>query len=487
MKRHLRAALVLLVAALPLAGFAQSAVPLQISYQGRVTDASGTPLGATTPVNRTVTFRIWDHATAAAASNRLYSEQQTVTIANGEFSVLVGTGTAVAGETNTLTLDAVFTGAVRFLGVTVDDGTAAVDPEISPRQQIVTAAYAFRSKVAESVLPAAITTAMLANNAVTSVQVADSAIGSSKIADLSIISNDIADGAVTSAKILDGTIATADLANGSVTAAKLGSDVGAWTTSGGNVYRTTGNVGVGTTVPTALISAGGTLGNSKIAVYDDGANGRFGLGAQGSQFRLHLNQSSDRFSFFNAQAGTEIVTFLGNGNVGIGAPAPLFPLSFGGSLANTKLAIWDNGAGGAYGIGIQSSQLRFHLDSSSARFSFLNGAAGTEVVTITGAGAIGVGTAGPAGLLHLHSASTDSRMYFTNQLTGSANTDGLTVEQMAAAPSSGTPRLQRSVSPRPASSGSESKATAASVSTPPTEIARLATSCGAQMPVTFFG
>ena len=128
--------------ALPLAALAQSAVPLQITYQGRVTDALGNPLGATAPINRTVTFRIWNHPSAAAGTNRLYSESQNVTIVNGEFSVLVGTGSAVTTETNLRTLDAIFDGSERYLGVTVDDGTAAVDPELSPRQQIVTTAFA---------------------------------------------------------------------------------------------------------------------------------------------------------------------------------------------------------------------------------------------------------------------------------------------------------------------------------------------------------
>ena len=417
---------VLAFLALPLAGLAQSAVPLQISYQGRVTDAAGVPLGTPTPVNRTVTFRIWDHATAGAAGNRLYSEQQTVTISNGEFSVLVGTGTAVGGETNTLTLDAVFSGAVRFLGVTVDDGTAAVDPEVSPRQQIVTAAYAFRSKVAESVLGAAITTAMIANNAVTSVQIADSTIGSTKIADASIVAADLADGSVTGAKILDGTIATADLAAGSVTAAKLGSDVGLWTTGGGNVYRATGNVGAGTTTPTAPLSAGAALGNTKIAVWDNGTGtGFMGFGVQSGQFRLHTNASGDRFSFLNAPNGTEVHTILGNGNVGIGATNPGYPLSFGNSVVSTKIALFENGSD-VYGLGMGPSQMRLHLGGSGARFSFYNAPAGGEIVTFQCNGNVGIGHNGPQWALHVHRPD-NSRAAFTTDTSGGSTLDGLHV------------------------------------------------------------
>ena len=76
---------------------AATAVPDAISYQGRALTATGALIGATTPVNRTVIFRIWDHPSNSLTANLMYSEQQVVTIAEGEFSVLVGTGTATAG------------------------------------------------------------------------------------------------------------------------------------------------------------------------------------------------------------------------------------------------------------------------------------------------------------------------------------------------------------------------------------------------------
>ena len=254
--------------------YAATAVPDFISFQGRALTATGALMGAGAPVNRTVTFRVWDHATNSLVSNLLYSEQQIVTIAEGEFSVLIGAGAATAGSPlgyseaakspPTVKISDAFGGASRYLGVTIDDGTAAVDNEISPRQQFVTSSFAMRAKVSEGVDSGAVTTAMLANNAVTTSQVSDAAITNSKLAanavtatqivdatitttkiaagaitavklatgavtstailDGAVGSTKLADSAVTSAKIADGTIATADVADGAITGGKIGSN-----------------------------------------------------------------------------------------------------------------------------------------------------------------------------------------------------------------------------------------------------------------------
>ena len=164
----LAALLSVLVAGAPLvplsAQTVTSAVPAFLSFQGRVTTPAGAIVGAGTPVNRTVTFRIWNHPSDSLAANLLYSEQQVATISEGEFSVLIGQGSATAGAplgysettkgkpTISIADAGVFNSATRYLGVTVDDGNAGtVDPEISPRQQIVTAAFAFRAKYAEQI------------------------------------------------------------------------------------------------------------------------------------------------------------------------------------------------------------------------------------------------------------------------------------------------------------------------------------------------
>lgn len=162
--RHLPSLCAALLALCPTLATAQtSAVPGFISYQGRVVDSTGANVGAVTPVNRTVIFRIWDNPSSTATANLIYSEAQTVTVSDGEFSVLVGQGVANTTQTfgyseagtdkKLADFSTAFTGSARYLGVTVASAAtiATTDNEITPRQQIVSTAFAMRAKFAESI------------------------------------------------------------------------------------------------------------------------------------------------------------------------------------------------------------------------------------------------------------------------------------------------------------------------------------------------
>ena len=225
-----------LLAAFALLGSAHAqntAVPDYLSYQGRALNADGTTIGSGTPVNRTITFRVWDHPSNSLVANLIYSEQQVVTISNGEFSALIGAGAATTGTalgysetskgvpTVKISSPTVFGAATRYLGVTIDDGTAAVDNEISPRQQFVTSSYAFRAKVAESVEANAISSGMLATGAVDSNQLAAASVTSAKLGTSAVLTDNIGDSNVTTGKIADDNVTTAKIADLNVTTAKI--------------------------------------------------------------------------------------------------------------------------------------------------------------------------------------------------------------------------------------------------------------------------
>lgn len=333
-----------LLAALPASVSADA--PSLMSYQGRVSDASGTLIGASNPVNRTVTFKFYETSTGGTP---VYAEAQTVTISAGEFSVLLGNGTGVANFegpsapalTPYTSLPEIMTGSI-YLGITVDDGSSAADPEIAPRQQIVSAAYAFRAQVAETVLDSAVSTTMLAdssvtstkiggnaitnaklasdavntaniiagsinesrlaNNAVTTVKLIDNAVTSAKIANGTIVAADIGDSQITSAKIADnaivsadiadGTIITADLAGSLITNAKVANNAIDYNKLAAAVQQSLTPVGTiiayaGDTAPSGWILCNGqTISRSTYSTLYSVVGNRFGYGNNSSTFHV---------------------------------------------------------------------------------------------------------------------------------------------------------------------------------------------------------
>ncbi len=222
---------------LVMAGFAhsQTAVPSLMNYQARVTTGAGAVIGAApTPVNRLVHFKFWKSPTSTAPADLLYSESQTVTINNSDFSVLIGNGGTIGSEPHIFAN--AFNNADVHLGITVDlnDDGIGNDTEITPRQQIVSTAFAMRAKVAEGVDAGAITETMLGAGAVTANKLGAGAVGAAGLAsnsvsatnivDLSISNLDLADNAVTLAKLADNSVGTAEIVDANVTNAKLATD-----------------------------------------------------------------------------------------------------------------------------------------------------------------------------------------------------------------------------------------------------------------------
>ncbi len=442
MKLKLLTAFVSLLAAT--AGLAQtSTVPSLLSYQGRVTDATGTLVGNSSPVNRAVKFQLY---TASSGGTAVWAETQTVTISGGEFSVLIGNGTGISGITGPSSpaptpykkLPDILNASTNpanvnyYLGVTVDDGNAGTtDAEISPRQQLVAGAYSLRALVAESVASSAVTTGM--------------------IADSNITTGKIADSNVTSAKIADSTIVTADLNNSAVTAAKIdASSVGLWSVSGSSVFRSSGSVGVGTSSPTAPLNvvagsstnpdnnglfvvnptnsanqmaivgvrtAGSSAGNPFFSMDVNGVTG-WSMGID--------NADSQKFKISNSwsslTSATKLTVTMG-GNVGIGQTAPGHPLSFADSFGN-KISL--NGQSTShYGIGMQSNLLQFYSDSAGSDVAFGYGSSAnfTERMRVKGNGNVGIGTNSPGEKLTINNGWLRFDSNATGIVANMANND----------------------------------------------------------------
>ena len=424
--------------------YAANVVPDAISYQGRALTATGALMGAGTPVNRTVIFRIWDHPSNSLTANLVYSEQQTVTIAEGEFSVLVGTGSATAGsplgysETAkgkpTVVISSAFAGTSRYLGVTIDDGTAAVDNEISPRQQIVSGGFAMRAKVAESVDGLAITTAMLANNSVTTTQLGDAAITTSKlaasavtatqIADATITTAKIADGIITTAKIADGTIATADIADGSITTAKI-ADSSVTTAKIADGTIATADIADGS-ITTAKI-ADGTIATADIALGAVTADRIATDAILATNIAAGAVGSSELATGVNISAGAISTT----GNIGAGTAAPAYKLDVNGTanvtghlIARSNVYMFNNAAiHGKNTLGIDEAcfypraENGTYLQYGTSGF-FIRNQAAVNTMTMNSSGIVSVGTGTAMARLNIGTTPATYTRY------GGLSTDG---------------------------------------------------------------
>jgi len=278
---HLVIALITIALLLSLHPFSShAAIPQTITYQGYLTDPHGIPIDET----MSIVFAIYSQA---SRGNPLWTETHTVTVTDGVFSTTLGTTTPI-----TLLFDTPY-----YIGIKVDS-----DNEMTSRQPLTSVGYAFRAQEADSVKDNAVTTQVITNDAVTTEKVADDAITGDKIAPATVTSTNIANGAVTSTQIGDNTITSQDLADSSVTAAKIkptilssidgvsndggnidlvagtnvtiapddaantitiassGGGVGsAWTESGGNVYRNSGNVGICTSSPQEKLHVEGNI------------------------------------------------------------------------------------------------------------------------------------------------------------------------------------------------------------------------------------
>jgi hypothetical protein len=311
-----------------------SAVPSGLSYQGKVSNANGTLVGAGTPVNRLVIFRVWSHATNSTLTDLVFSEQQTVTISEGEFSVILGQGVAVAGTplgysesakgtpTVLISSPTTFGGATRYLGVTVDDGSTAADPEASPRQQLVTSAYAFRAKYAETV-------GANGANSLTALDNGNVGIGNAAPSEkLHVTGNALVSGTGS----FTGALSTGSNLSVTGTAAVTGTS----TFTGASTFNGSVRIASSGTTP---MSFGSWLG-TKISLWDNLGIQIYGFGVQGGLLQVFTPGPIDdiAFGYGPSASMTETMRVKGNGNVGIGTSSPAQKLSVNGDTLTTGTA-----------------------------------------------------------------------------------------------------------------------------------------------------
>ena len=139
MRRFANLTVLLGMSVLVFASLAVAEVPRAISYQGRLTDGSGSPLDTTV----SMVFTIYDDSTGSGSK---WSETHpSVSVVDGLFNVILGRGTSPVPIE-----DSVFNQPDRWLGITVGS-----DPELIPRTQLVSVPYAFHADEAQLALSVA--------------------------------------------------------------------------------------------------------------------------------------------------------------------------------------------------------------------------------------------------------------------------------------------------------------------------------------------
>ena len=107
-----------------------AAINRQINFQGKLTNPDGTNVSDN---NYSILFTIYNGGTEAGGGSSVWTETQTVPVADGIFRVALGSVTSLPGSVD-------FNGDTLYLSVKV-----GADPEMLPRIRLTAAPYAFNS------------------------------------------------------------------------------------------------------------------------------------------------------------------------------------------------------------------------------------------------------------------------------------------------------------------------------------------------------
>jgi len=156
-----------------------------------------------------------------------------------------------------------------------------------------------------------------------------------------------------------------------------------WTTSGQNIYRLAGNVGIGTDLPQSKLH---TRGPSKAVIVESTTgSASLTLVSEGvGSVEMRSPAGVDDLRFY--AGGADRMTIGANGCIGIGTVWPSYPLTFPDTLGD-KISLWEQG-GNHIGFGVQSSQFQFIVPGPGDSFVFGYGRSDalTEGMHVTGRG-----------------------------------------------------------------------------------------------------
>jgi fibronectin-binding autotransporter adhesin len=205
-------------------------------------------------------------------------------------------------------------------------------------------------------------------------------------------------------------------------------DIGIRAIAGTQLYLSTnGNVGIGTTNPTAPLTFASAVGD-KIYLYDGGPSGdRYGFAIQGGEARMFTGGGG--IITFGTQTGTTFTEKVRinttSGNVGIGTTNPTAKLDVAGnayfgvhsSTAYTYIGtpstdtgnfvIFGNDSSGTRQMSIGQAVPSVSGISTDLLFSSWNGSTWNEKMRLTNSGNVGIGTTSPQQKFDVADTSND--------------------------------------------------------------------------------
>jgi hypothetical protein len=204
-----------------------------------------------------------------------------------------------------------------------------------------------------------------------------------------------------------GRVLTSD-ASGNASWQALPPSATVWAVSGANIYNTnTGNVGIGTTTPTAKLDVRGGM-------LVDSSSGSLRIGYPSSANQWHfntMNGGADLQLWENA-VNTVRMYFKAGGNIGIGTTAPAARLDILGGNWDTASTEGDLRIGNAtyrlkIGVATGGAGAGHATIAAQGGVNALSLGAGTTLdtqrtLTILGTGNVGIGTASPAATLDVN-------------------------------------------------------------------------------------